>query len=126
MTKAVSNRTRQIASLAATIARQDFAALAGHFHPRVRFRALTPNNTFGLFGATAATETMQNWFGDATAIELIADEIEPIVDRVRLSYRFKLLEDGVWKIVEQQAMCLVEDALITDISIVCSGFRPID
>jgi hypothetical protein len=119
-------QTDQVASLAATIARQDFAGLADHVHPRVRFRALTPNNTFGLFGASAATETMQNWFGDASTIEVQADETEPIVDRVRLSYRFKLQEDGVWKVVEQQAMCQVEDGLITDISIVCSGFRPLE
>ena len=115
-----------IAGFVPAIAAQDFDGLANQFHPRIRFRALTPNSTFGLFGSTAASDTLRDWFGDATVLELLASEAAPVVDRVRLSYRFRVQEAGIWKIVEQQAMCVVDDGLITDISIVCSGFRPVE
>jgi hypothetical protein len=42
-----------------------------------------------------------------------------------MSYRFRVLNGDGWHLVEQQAYCTVADGKITDLSVVCSGFRPL-
>jgi hypothetical protein len=119
--------TRSVDALIEAIAARDFGALAGCFHPEVRFRALTPGDTFGHFGAVSAVATVKRWYGDASIIELVSKEIEPIGDeRIRVGYRLRALKDNGWKAVEQQGYCTLIDGLVADICLVCSGFHPLD
>jgi hypothetical protein len=127
MTVQTYPNTRSVDVLIEAIAARDFNALAGCFHPEVRFRALTPNNTFGHFGAVSAVATVKGWYGDASIIELVSKEIEPIgSERIRLGYRLRVLKDHTWKVVEQQGYCTLGNGLVADISLVCSGFQPVD
>jgi hypothetical protein len=126
MSVQAQGETSPVHGFAEAIAAQEFDSLARYFHPKVRFRALTPNSTFGHVGSESAIATVKNWFGDASEIRLVSSEIEPVSNRVRLAYRFRVFEDNAWNVVEQQAYCTVSDGLVTDISIVCSGFCPID
>lgn len=116
--------TRPVEGFADAIAAQDLESLAWCLHPEVRFRALTPNHTFGHFGSDSAIATIQGWFDDVSILELVASEIEPIGDRVRLSYRFRLFADGIWSVMEQQAYCAIDEGVVTDVSLVSSGRRP--
>jgi hypothetical protein len=110
------------------VAAQDFDALGELFTPKVRFRALTPKSTYGMFGRDCAVSTYTLWFGYSPTVDLISSEVEPVGDRIRLAYRVRAfdIEENVWCIVEQLAYCRLRDGLISDISIVCSGFLPIE
>ena len=116
--------TRPVDGFAKAIAARDFDGLAWCLHPDVRFRALTPHHTFGLFGSDSAIATFEGWLNDVYHVELVSSEVAPIGDRVRVSYRFNVLAEEGWMVMEQQAYCAIEDGLVTDISLVCSGRRP--
>ena len=116
--------TRPVEGFAEAIAAQDLESLAWCLHPDVRFRALTPNHTFGHFGSDSAIATIQGWFDNVSILELIGSGIEPIGDRVRVSFRFRLFADGIWSVMEQQAFCTIDEGVVTDISLICSGRLP--
>src|SRR3972149_2898589 len=53
----------------------------------------------------------------------LSSEIQPMHDRLHISYRFRAHKDQ-WYLIEQQAYCSVQDGQIKQIDLVCSGFRP--
>ncbi len=57
------------------------------FDPDVRFRELTPNHTWGMYGAPWAIETMRGWFGEQDDVTFLESEAGLIGARVSLSYR---------------------------------------
>jgi hypothetical protein len=106
------------------LANRDYAALADCLTDNVRFRALTPNHTFGHFGALSAVETIRDWVDECTEFQLLESDVAPIGDRFRLRYRFRLQDADGWHLMEQHAYCAIANQRISDISIVCSGYRP--
>ena len=106
------------------MAARDFAGIEACLDPGVRFRALTPNHTWGHFGAASAINTIQNWFEDVDFGELIDVRAEPVGDRVRVGYRLRLHNHNGWHVMEQQAFCVMSDDRIADISIICNGNQP--
>lgn len=106
------------------LANRDYVAIAASMTDDVRFRALTPNHTFGHFGSMSAIETIRGWVDECTEFQLLESDVEPIGDRFRLRYRFRLQDADGWHVMEQHAYCAIADHRISDISIVCSGFRP--
>ena len=104
----------------------DFDAIEALFTADVRFRALTPGAVRLAETASGARGWIERWFGETDRNELLGTRIEMVSDRLHLAYRVRLVEDGTWHIVEQQLFCSLGDAHLTDISLVCSGFRPIE
>jgi hypothetical protein len=109
------------------LAAQDFERLERSFAPDVHFHAVVPGT--GSFheqsGADATANQFRTWFGDAEPFELIGRWVEPVVDKLRLSYRFAAFEDEQWHVVEQQAYAVVGASGIEKLDVACSGFRPV-
>ena len=103
---------------------QDFAALQECFAPEVRFRALVPKGVREAATAEEAAAWLRKWFGDSDQMELQASRAETVQDRLHISYKLHEHEAGEWFLIEQQAYCTVSDGLITDMALLCSGFRP--
>lgn len=104
----------------------DFDALEALFAPDVRFRALTPRAVRLAETASGARGWIEGWFGETDRNQLIGSRVEMVADRLHLAYRIRLVEDGAWHIVEQQLFGSLGDAHLTDVALVCSGFRPIE
>jgi hypothetical protein len=109
------------------LAAQDFARLERSLAPDVDFHAVVPGT--GSFreqsGAEATAEQFRAWLGDADPLELLGRWVEPVVDKLRLSYRFAAFEDDQWHVVEQQAYAVVGERGIEKLDVACSGFRPV-
>ena len=114
------------AELVEALAAKDFERLQTLFAADVRFRALIPKGLREDATAEDAAARMRGWFGDCDPLELLDSAVEQIADRVHVRYRFHAREEGDWHLVEQQAYLTVEDGRISDIDIVCSGFRVVD
>lgn len=112
------------AAFVAAVAAQDFAGLHSCFDPNVRFRALTPSHVWAHFGAASAVATIRDWFGDAQRMDLMASRIEHVGDRLSLSYLLRVQETDVRELCEQRAYRITAGDRISDISMICSGFRP--
>jgi len=107
----------------AALARQDWAEIASCFDDPVQFRALTPGGLRTAENRASAASYLQEWFGDADQFVLLSSQVEPMHDKLHITYRFRAHEDQ-WYIVEQQAYCIVHDGHIKQIDLLCTGFRP--
>jgi hypothetical protein len=58
--------------------------------------------------------------------ELVASEIELMVDRVRIMYRIHEHEPDGWYTVEQMAYVTPGANGFARMTLACSGFRPVD
>ena len=107
----------------AALARQAWEELAAYLDDAVRFRALVRGGLRTADDRASAAHRFQKWFGDADQLVLLASEVQPMHDRLHITYRFRAHEDQ-WYIIEQQAYCTVHDGHIKQIDLLCSGFCP--
>jgi len=120
-------RLQATASLAAeafvrALAARDFERLERSLAPRVRFRALIPPGPASATGATQTVALLRKWFEDAQDVRLVDKQVGLVGDRVSITYRLELEEDGP-RVVEQHAYADVADGRITTLDLLCSGFR---
>jgi TusA-related sulfurtransferase len=103
----------------------DFDRLETLFAPELRFRAIIPDEYVKASTAPGAREIVQDWFGDTNQRELLGSTAEMVGDRLALGYRLELTEAGGRRIVvEQHVAATVDGVQISDLALVCSGFRP--
>ena len=114
---------------ARAIAEKNSSALLELLASEIDFRAMTPGR---FWEAATAVEVVDgvifgHWFEPTDRIETIeAIEQGTVVDRNRVSYRFRVSNaDGAF-VVEQQAYFGVEDDAITWLRVMCSGYRPVE
>ncbi len=125
-TRSVTDRSLG-ARLAHAIAAKDGGELRALFSTPVIFRALTPRRFWeaedpvGVFDIVLGT-----WFGPDTSItEVISIQTDTVGDVEKVSYRMAVdLESGP-SVIEQVAYYSEQDGQITQLRLVCSGFRPV-
>lgn len=106
----------------------DWDAVAACFAPDARFLAVVANDERPFrekIGGEAAAEQIAKWFGDADVTELVASEVDPMIDRVRIMYRVHEHEPEGWFVVEQLAYVTPGDGGFARMNLACSGFRPV-
>lgn len=109
----------------ASLVSQDFDRIGSVFEPQVRFRALVPSRLCEGKTAGEATAWLRRWFGDADEIQVLQSNANQVADRLHMNYRLRVHDvlNG-WRVIEQQAYGSVYDSHVTDLWLVCSGFRP--
>jgi hypothetical protein len=116
------------ARFARALSIKDHDAIRDILHPEVDFRGLTPSRQWEASDAeSVVTGVLQQWFEDSDQIEELEHlELDRVVDRERVGYRFRVRDpEGVY-LVEQQAYVGERDGRIGWMRVVCSGFRPVD
>jgi hypothetical protein len=108
------------------IASRDFPAIAACFADDVQFRALVPRGLREARGPADATRYFQTWFGSAERIEALDLRCELIGDRQHLAWRVRVDEPARATVLEQHAFATWGRGRITQIDLVCSGFRPFE
>jgi hypothetical protein len=108
----------------AALSRRDYDELERYFEPDARFRALVPSGLKEGSGPQEAVGWLRRWFGDADVFDVQRTELDWVCDRLHISYRLRVREEGLWYLVEQQAYCVVGDEKLKIMSLLCSGFRP--
>lgn len=100
--------------------------------PDVRFRAVVPNETSPFRDWTGPDETLaqlQRWFADSDVFEIDAQAVESVADVTHAWYRFHGHGHGDkpdgWYAVEQHVYFEVGERRISQMRLVCSGFRDI-
>jgi hypothetical protein len=125
MSRRRSSATERGAALVAALAERDFPRLAGTLAPDVRMRALIPPGPVEVSGAGAAGERFATWFGGAEEFELVRSGSDEVADRLHVSYRLRVRRPGdPWKLVEQHLFCALDSGRITNLDLLCTGFRP--
>lgn len=114
-------------ALVSALAARDFPALRALLAPDATLHALVPGGLSEAEGAAEAAARVEGWFGDARRFDLLASHVEPVADRLLVTYRFFVddEEDGP-SVVEQHAFVDADaDGRVARIDLVCSGFRAI-
>jgi len=103
---------------------RDFAGLEACFDTDVSFRALVPSGIREGMGPAVTVAWLRKWFEDADLFDVQKTNLDVVVDRLHITYRIRVREQGVLEMVEQEAYCVVGDGLIREMRLLCSGFRP--
>jgi hypothetical protein len=109
------------------IVAKDVPAMKAVLAPDIDFRGLTPAEAWR---ATSPDEVVEivlgSWFEPEDEVrETLEMSNDPVADRHRLRYRFRVESDGESFLVEQQGYLDAADGRITRLTLVCSGFRTI-
>lgn len=105
------------------LAQRDWAAVEAFFDAGLRFRALIPPGLREATDRATAVGHLRRWFGDADDLVVVSAEASALPDRLSLSYRFRVHEDGAWYVVEQRAYCVVSEGRIRGMDLLCAGFH---
>lgn len=120
-----SSATEPGKRLIAALAQRDFERLSGTLTPDARMRALLPPGFVEITGAEAAASKFTSWFGDAEEFELIRSGSDTFADRLHVFYRLRVRRPGDFpKLVEQHLLCAFDGDRITNLDLICAGFRP--
>ena len=92
-------------------------------HPDVSSRLLTPKNFFRYETAGELISKYRQWFGDCGSFHIEHQRIETVGERLGISFRLLLLEEGTHYIVEQQLYCTLQGDCIASLQALCSGFH---
>lgn len=112
-------------ALIAALIAADRTAIAACFTNDARIRALTPPALREREGADEIGELMSSWFSDCEGLELLNQSADSVVDRIHISYRMAGVKQGRGHcIIEQHLYADMVGSHISDLSLVCSGFRP--
>jgi hypothetical protein len=104
------------------LARQDRACVHSLLDPRLSFRVLTPRALREANDDAGAVAWLTRWFGDVEELTTLGSEVSTMHDRISVTYRFHLYKDR-WYVIEQRGYIDVADGKITDLNLICSGFR---
>jgi hypothetical protein len=126
MTEPVGEPRRAAQSFVDALTGRDFDALEGLFSPDVRFRALVPSGVREATDAAGAVAWLRDWFGVSKSFDVVDAGVEEVGGRGRLWYRFCLDRHDRRCLIDQEGFCDVRRGLVTDLSLVCSGFRPVE
>ena len=96
------------------IAHRAWDELATYLDDAVQFRGLTGKGLFSADDRASAASHVKTWFGWLDQLALLSSEVQPMHDRLHISYRFRAHKDQ-WYLIEQQAYCSVQDGRIKQI-----------
>jgi SnoaL-like domain len=119
-----SSDTRVAEAFVDALRARDFATMTTVLAPNVRFRALVPSGLREAGSAIDAAAWFDTWFGAAERFEIVDASVEDFAGRQRISYRLGVVRNGGPEVLDQEGFCDVAGGRITDLSLVCSGFRP--
>lgn len=107
------------------LAARDFERIERLLHPHARFRGLVPGAICEGTTAKEALSWLRRWFGDWGVFNLTQRSVDQVVDRLHIAYRAQVCDQDRWQEVAQHLYCNIEHEVITDMALLCSGFRPL-
>jgi TusA-related sulfurtransferase len=107
------------------LARRDFEKIETLLHPHLRFRALVPPAVREGATAEEALFWLRRWFGSAEVLTLTRSSLDQVGDRLYIAYQADVRRQDGWEEIAQHLYCVVENEVITDMALLCSGFHPL-
>ena len=107
------------------LAVRDFERIKKLLHPHICFRGLVPGAVCEGATAEETLSWLRRWFGTAEGFNLRQCSVDQVVDRLHLAYRAQVRDQEGWQEVAQHLYCIIEHEVITDLALLCSGFRPL-
>lgn len=107
------------------LAVRDFDRMGKLLHPQIHFRGLLPEMVREGSTAEETLSWLRRWFGGWEVFNLEQCSLDQVGDRLHLAYRIHVRNQGEWKEVAQHLFCRIEHEVITDMALLCSGFRPL-
>jgi hypothetical protein len=117
--------TAVVEELLDAIRSRDGVRIASCFATDAKLRALTPHRLREEEGPEAIGAQYAFWLDPLESYAVVAGDVTPIADRVRLRYRFRG-RDRVkgWQENEHTAYAAVVDGRVAALNLTCAGFRP--
>ena len=104
---------------------KDFQRLAGYCHPNVISRLMTPRRMDTLENAADLSAKVQGWFQECASIQKEQVRVTLVGEKLAIFYRLNFEKEGTQRTAEQQIYCTLRDGLVENLSLLCSGFQPV-
>lgn len=91
--------------------------------PRILSRLLLPAGLVTVHSAGELVAEYRAWFGSCTDFKVEASRVDRVGQRLAISYRFLLRDQGDWYRIEQQLYCSLKDGRVQQLHLLCSGFQ---
>jgi len=91
--------------------------------PESALRWITPGGVGSQTGTDEVADKFRAWFGWLTQVDVSSTHSEAFGNRFLFAYQFRVQKpDGDWRTARQQGVLDADDAGITAIDLVCTGF----
>jgi TusA-related sulfurtransferase len=107
------------------ITERELERLENYCQPEVVSHLLTPRRHMNFENVTDLVAKYRQWFGECSEFQVEHSRVEQVGERLGISYRFRLKEQGAWYVVEQQLFCTMKSGWVTHLHLLCSGFQPV-
>lgn len=107
------------------VVEKDFPRLAGICQPDVHSRLMTPGRLDTLENVSDLTRKVEGWFHECHSIQKEQARVAMVGEKLSISYRLRFEEEGMPYTAEQQLYCSLRDGRIDQLSLLCSGFLPV-
>ena len=109
------------------IVARDVASAVALLHPKIDFRAMTPNRVWEADDPPGVEAILRAWLEDPDeeVHRIEATEPSSIVDRVRVGWLVRISDADGPHVFEQQAYVRERDAQIDWMRVMCSGWIPL-
>ena len=87
--------------------------LESYCQPEVVSHLLTPWRHMNFDNVTDLVAKYRQWFGECSDFQVEHSRVEQVGERLGISYRFLLQEQGGWYVVEQQLFCTMQGGRVT-------------
>jgi tRNA 2-thiouridine synthesizing protein A len=104
---------------------KDFPRLAEICQPEVRSRLMTPKRVFVFENASDVSHKVEDWFHECSGFQKEQVRIAWVGGKLGIFYRLSFIENGQSYVAEQQLYCSLRDGRIDQLSLLCSGFQPL-
>lgn len=94
--------------------------------PRILSRLLLPAGLVTVHTADELVAEYRAWFGGCTDFQVEMSRIGRVGEKLGISYRFRLRDQGEMYGIEQQLYGILKDGRVAQLHLLCSGFQLID
>lgn len=107
------------------ITEKDFQRIGSICQPAVRSRLMTPRRIDMFETVDDLTRKVAGWFEDSSSFQREQSRFAMVGEKLAIFYHLSLEENGQRYVVEQQLYCTLRDGLVDQLSLLCSGFQPV-
>ena len=108
-----------------SIVEKDFQNIAEICQSDVHSRTMTPKRFDAFENASDLSLKVEDWFHDCSGFQKEQTRFAMVGEKLAIFYRMSFDNNGEPRTAEQQIYVTLRDGLIDQLSLLCSGFQPV-
>jgi tRNA 2-thiouridine synthesizing protein A len=104
---------------------KDYQRLAEICQPDIHSRLMTPRRVDSFENVSDLAQKVEYWFRECSSLQEEQSRVAMVGEKLAIFYRLSFQKNGEAYLAEQQVYCSYQEGLIDTLSLLCSGFQPV-